>query len=210
LRKRLAGDSATGARPQLQALLRGLTAEQAHAVIYGSRPLLVPAGPGAGKTRTLIHRITWLLTRGLARPVGNPAVNVQRPGRWRAEADGSSARAGRGWCHGGDVSLGVRPDAARGRHALGPHRELHHLLLKDQARAHRCRQPASRGRRNPCWTSQNVRPRRGANATEWRDSRRRLVGPVWPRPRTGRVEISDEPPTVPRGSGHRMTRFWNL
>ena len=56
-------------RPELEvALLDGLTTEQAHAVIYGSGPLLIIAGPGAGKTRTLIHRIAWLLTSGLARP----------------------------------------------------------------------------------------------------------------------------------------------
>ena len=66
-----ADDTAAAARPrpQLQAaLLQGLTAEQAHAVTYGSGPLLIIAGPGAGKTRTLIHRIAWLLTCGLARP----------------------------------------------------------------------------------------------------------------------------------------------
>jgi DNA helicase-2/ATP-dependent DNA helicase PcrA len=55
--------------PQLRAaLLHGLTAEQAHAVTYGAGPLLIIAGPGAGKTRTLIHRIAWLLTSGQARP----------------------------------------------------------------------------------------------------------------------------------------------
>ena len=67
----LAGDTAPAgqARPPLGApLLEGLTAEQAHAVTYGSGPLLIIAGPGAGKTRTLIHRIAWLLTNGLAPP----------------------------------------------------------------------------------------------------------------------------------------------
>ena len=44
------------------------TAEQARAVTHGSGPLLIIAGPGAGKTRTLICRIAWLLTCGLARP----------------------------------------------------------------------------------------------------------------------------------------------
>ena len=67
----LADESATATQPSrhLQAaLLHGLTAEQAHAVTYGPGPLLIIAGPGAGKTRTLIHRIAWLLTRGLAEP----------------------------------------------------------------------------------------------------------------------------------------------
>jgi DNA helicase-2/ATP-dependent DNA helicase PcrA len=55
--------------PELAAaLLQGLTAEQAHAVTYGAGPLLILAGPGAGKTRTLIHRIAWLLTCRLAQP----------------------------------------------------------------------------------------------------------------------------------------------
>jgi superfamily I DNA/RNA helicase len=61
--------AATQPRPELQAaLLQGLTAEQAHAVTYGAGPVLIIAGPGAGKTRTLIHRIAWLLTRQLAQP----------------------------------------------------------------------------------------------------------------------------------------------
>jgi DNA helicase-2/ATP-dependent DNA helicase PcrA len=69
LQESLAGDSAIGASSQLRAaLLQGLTAEQAHAVTYGCGPLLIIAGPVAGKTRTLIHRIAWLLTCGLARP----------------------------------------------------------------------------------------------------------------------------------------------
>jgi len=54
--------------PHHAALLKGLTPEQAYAVTHGTGPLLIVAGPGAGKTRTLIHRIAWLLTCGLARP----------------------------------------------------------------------------------------------------------------------------------------------
>ena len=67
MREPLADDTATAAqmRSQLQvALLECLTAEQAHAVTHGSGPLLIIAGPGAGKTRTLIHRIAWLLIAG--------------------------------------------------------------------------------------------------------------------------------------------------
>jgi superfamily I DNA/RNA helicase len=46
----------------------GLTPEQAQAVTHGTGPLLLIAGPGAGKTRTLIHRIAHLLESEQARP----------------------------------------------------------------------------------------------------------------------------------------------
>src|SRR3954453_22209030 len=48
------------------ALTRELTPEQAQAVRHGPGPLLLVAGPGAGKTRTLTHRIAHLLTTGRA------------------------------------------------------------------------------------------------------------------------------------------------
>jgi DNA helicase-2/ATP-dependent DNA helicase PcrA len=50
------------------ALLAGLTPEQAEAVTHGTGPLLLIAGPGAGKTRTLTHQIAYLLETGRARP----------------------------------------------------------------------------------------------------------------------------------------------
>ncbi|MGH2895958.1 MAG: UvrD-helicase domain-containing protein [Solirubrobacteraceae bacterium] len=49
-------------------LLAGLTPEQTRAVCHGPGVLLIVAGPGAGKTRVLIHRIAWLLAQGLAEP----------------------------------------------------------------------------------------------------------------------------------------------
>ena len=54
--------------PPGRSLLAGLTPEQAHAVTHGTGPLLLIAGPGAGKTRTLIHRIAHLLESEQARP----------------------------------------------------------------------------------------------------------------------------------------------
>jgi hypothetical protein len=43
------------------------TPEQAQAVTHGAGPLLLIAGPGAGKTRTLTHRIAYLRqSRGAA------------------------------------------------------------------------------------------------------------------------------------------------
>jgi DNA helicase-2/ATP-dependent DNA helicase PcrA len=49
-------------------LLDELTPEQAQAVCHGPGPLLLIAGPGAGKTKTLIHRIAKLLRTGIAQP----------------------------------------------------------------------------------------------------------------------------------------------
>ncbi|MGB8878849.1 MAG: UvrD-helicase domain-containing protein [Solirubrobacteraceae bacterium] len=60
-----------GVPPPLPAageLLAGLTSEQAAAVTHGSGPLLLLAGPGAGKTKTLTHRAAYLIATGRARP----------------------------------------------------------------------------------------------------------------------------------------------
>src|ERR1700747_2628767 len=63
----IAGAHPTPAGPGQDALLEGLTPEQAQAVAHGPGPLLLIAGPGAGKTKTLTHRIAWLLATGQAR-----------------------------------------------------------------------------------------------------------------------------------------------
>ncbi len=42
-------------------LLAGLNPDQARAVTHEQGPLLIVAGPGTGKTRTLTHRIAWLI-----------------------------------------------------------------------------------------------------------------------------------------------------
>jgi ATP-dependent DNA helicase UvrD/PcrA len=54
--------------PSGTSLLAGLTSEQAQAVTHGTGPLLLIAGPGAGKTRTLTHRIACLLESEQAGP----------------------------------------------------------------------------------------------------------------------------------------------
>ena len=56
------------APPGTERLLAGLTPEQAQAVAHGPGPLLLLAGPGAGKTRTLTHRAAYLLASGRAQP----------------------------------------------------------------------------------------------------------------------------------------------
>jgi DNA helicase-2/ATP-dependent DNA helicase PcrA len=49
------------------AALAGLNEAQRHAVTLGPGPILVIAGAGTGKTRTLTHRVAWLVEEG-ARP----------------------------------------------------------------------------------------------------------------------------------------------
>src|SRR4051794_16609996 len=44
-----------------EALLAELTPEQSRAVRHGPGPLLIIAGPGSGKTRTLTHRVARLV-----------------------------------------------------------------------------------------------------------------------------------------------------
>src|ERR1700758_1911470 len=56
------------APPGTERLLDGLTPEQAQAVTFGTGPLLLLAGPGAGKTRTLTHRAAYLIHSGRAQP----------------------------------------------------------------------------------------------------------------------------------------------
>jgi len=46
------------------ASLKGLNEAQRHAVSLGKGPILVIAGAGTGKTRTLVHRVAYLVERG--------------------------------------------------------------------------------------------------------------------------------------------------
>jgi DNA helicase II / ATP-dependent DNA helicase PcrA len=76
------------------AVTAGLTPEQAEAVRHGRGPLLLLAGPGTGKTRTLTHRVAYLLASGRAAPAQILAVtfSVRAAGELRAAARRAAAR----------------------------------------------------------------------------------------------------------------------
>src|SRR4051812_27402171 len=85
--------------PGADALLVGLTPEQTHAVRHGQGPLLIVAGPGTGKTRTLTHRVAYLLATGVADPGEILAVtfSVRAAGELRLRlADLLGEQRGRG------------------------------------------------------------------------------------------------------------------
>ncbi len=76
-----AGDGATGGPegPDAVALLAGLDDEQRAAVtIPPGRPLMIIAGPGTGKTRTLTHRIAYQAAAGDLAPEQFLAVTFTR------------------------------------------------------------------------------------------------------------------------------------
>ncbi|MCA9324077.1 UvrD-helicase domain-containing protein [Candidatus Saccharibacteria bacterium] len=52
----------------MQDLLTGLNDEQKRAVLQTEGPLLIQAGAGSGKTKTLTHRVAHILEQGLAHP----------------------------------------------------------------------------------------------------------------------------------------------
>ena len=58
----------TAGRLDAEAILAGLNPAQAEAAAALDGPVLIIAGPGSGKTRTLTHRIAYLLATGKARP----------------------------------------------------------------------------------------------------------------------------------------------
>jgi DNA helicase-2/ATP-dependent DNA helicase PcrA len=49
----------------IENLLSGLNPQQREAASHGEGPLLIVAGAGTGKTATLVHRVAWLIAKGV-------------------------------------------------------------------------------------------------------------------------------------------------
>ena len=63
----------------IEDLLQKLNPEQREAATHGDSPLLIVAGAGTGKTATLVHRVAWLIARGVD-PGADPASDVHAAG----------------------------------------------------------------------------------------------------------------------------------
>lgn len=73
-----AGTSSAKALAESNALATGLNPEQTQAVHSSAAVTAVIAGPGAGKTKTLVSRIAWMIQSGQAKPSEITAVTFTR------------------------------------------------------------------------------------------------------------------------------------
>ena len=55
-------------------MIEGLNDRQKEAVLYNEGPLLIIAGAGAGKTKTLTTKIAFLIEEGFAKPYNVLAI----------------------------------------------------------------------------------------------------------------------------------------
>ena len=58
--------------------LQGLNEQQRLAVEHGDEPLLIVAGAGTGKTKTLVHRVAQLIARGIPQRALAELADIQQ------------------------------------------------------------------------------------------------------------------------------------
>ena len=162
----IAGAHPPPGRPREEALLDGLTPEQAQAVQHGPGPAAVDRRPGRRQDQDADppDRAITADRRGAA--VGDPRRHVLGPrGRRAATAARRSARrTGRARRHRGHVSLDLRADAPRARRRVRPYRELHRLRPGRRAPRDRMAALRSAARADPTGARRlrAARRRRGA------------------------------------------------
>jgi len=128
--------------PDTDPLLADLNETQRQAVLHQGAPLIVQAGPGAGKTRVLTHRLAYLISRRGVDPEAILGLTFTR----QAAAE-MAERIGRLLAHRPDLErLTIQTFHALGRQILKDHgdhgrgvadEEQRRRLLRETARAHR-------------------------------------------------------------------------
>ena len=154
------------APPGIDRLLAGLTPEQAQAVTHRQRPAAVAGRPGRRQDQNADPPRRVSDRERPRAAVGDPRGHVQRPRRRRAAAAARrpARRDRRARGDRGDVSLGVRPAAARARRRVRAHRALHDLRPGGHAPGDRLAAVRRRARRDPAGAGRlrPARQRRGA------------------------------------------------
>jgi DNA helicase-2/ATP-dependent DNA helicase PcrA len=116
----------------LEDLKAALNPHQLEAATYGSGPLLVLAGAGSGKTRTLVYRVAWLISQG-ADPSGVLLLTFTRKaaeemlGRCRGLIGGVAGGVEGGTFH----SVALR--RLREEHAVAGYPKDFEILDKDES-----------------------------------------------------------------------------
>ena len=176
----IAGAHPHSGRPREDALLEGLTPEQAQAVHHGPGPAAADRRSRRRQDQDADPPDRPATAHGRRAAVGDPRGHLLGARRRRAAAAARrpARRAGRARRHRGDVSLDLRADAPRARQRVRPHRELHRLRPGRRAARDRMAALRSAARADPAGA------RRLRAAGRRRGARRDLAG--------------EEPAAVPR------------
>ncbi len=123
-------------------LLAGLNAAQLEAVVHQGAPLIVQAGPGTGKTRTLTHRLAYLVSRRGVDPEKILALTFTRQaaGEMAARIDGLLAEFP------GRSRLTIKTFHALGQQILNDNQEVRNGVADEEQRRQLIREVAAERR----------------------------------------------------------------